>query len=112
MRQRSLYRRALKLNGCFLFERLGMTDFVACSSSSSRSSALSYALSPSTGRGAVGFHVRGVDHLRVRRSSLSGELSEQIFPDAAPCPANKSVIDRFRMAIFGRATAPTATAFQ
>jgi len=47
MRQRSLYRRALKLNGCFLFERLGMTDFVACSSSSSRSSALSYALSPS-----------------------------------------------------------------
>ena len=68
--------------------------------------------SPLPPRGAVGFHVRGVDHLRVRRSSLSGELSEQIFPDAAPCPANKSVIDRCRRAIFGWAIAPAAAAFQ
>ena len=60
----------------------------------------------------MSFHVRGVDHLRIRRSSLAGKLSEQIFPNAAPCPANKSVIDRRRRAIFGRAIAPTATAFQ
>ena len=60
----------------------------------------------------MGFHVRGLDHLRVRGSSLSGKLSEQIFPDAAPCPANKSVIDRRRRAIFGWAIAPAAAAFQ
>ena len=29
MRQRSLYRRLLKLNGCFLLQRLGMTKPVA-----------------------------------------------------------------------------------
>jgi soluble lytic murein transglycosylase-like protein len=43
MRQLSLYRRLLKLNGCFLLERFGMTVLVPCSSSSSRNSALSYA---------------------------------------------------------------------
>ena len=42
----------------------------------------------SAGCRAVGFHMRGVDHLRVCGSSRSGKLSEQIFPDAAPCPAN------------------------
>jgi hypothetical protein len=56
--------------------------------------------------------VRGVDHLRVCGSSLSGKLSEQIFPDAAPCPADKSVIDRRRRTIFGRAVAPAAAALQ
>src|SRR5262245_27748356 len=47
MRQRSLYRRLLKLNGCFLLEQFGMTGVVPCSSSSSRKSVLSYAVSPS-----------------------------------------------------------------
>jgi hypothetical protein len=56
--------------------------------------------------------MRGIDHLHVCGSSLSGKLSEQIFPDAAPCPANKSVIDRRRRTIFGRAIAPAAAAFQ
>ena len=37
---------------------------------------------------------------------------EQIFPDAAPGPADKSVIDRGRRAILGRAIAPATTAFQ
>ena len=137
-----------------------MTDFVARSSSSSPSSALSYALSPSmrlarrtlrirrsaTGQSCASppvnrmairrpltsasawifvlrpprerptacfcspllrrrlsgsFHVRGVDHLHIRGSSLAGKLSEQVFPNAAPYPANKSVIDRRRRAIFG-----------
>src|SRR5262249_12064892 len=39
--------RLLKLNGCFLLQRFGMTGLVPCSRRSSRSSALSYALSPS-----------------------------------------------------------------
>ena len=47
MRQRSLYRRLLKLNSCFRLERFGMTGLVPGSSSSSRNSLLSYALSPS-----------------------------------------------------------------
>ena len=171
MRQRSLYRRLLKLNSCFLLERFGMTDLVPCSCSSSRNSLLSYALSPSmrlagstrqirrsasgqscasppvnrmamrrplasasawifvlrpprerptacfcspfsAGCGAVGFHVGGVDHLRVCGSSTPGKLPEQVFPDAAPCPANKPVIDRRRRTVFGRAITPAATALQ
>ena len=153
IRERSLYRRLLKLNRCFLLERFGMTGLVPCSSRSARSSLLSYALSPSrhsagstrqirrsasgpscasppvnrmairhgssccalrangqqpafsppfsAGRGAVGFHVGGFDHLRVCGSSLPGELPEQIFPDAAPRPANKPVVDRRRRIVFG-----------
>src|SRR5215475_7622882 len=60
----------------------------------------------------VGFHMRGVDHLRVRGSSARCKRAEQIFPDSAPCPANKAVIDRSWRAIFGRAIAPAATTLQ
>jgi hypothetical protein len=60
----------------------------------------------------VSFDVRRVDHLRVYRSSIPSKLPEQIFPDAAPGPADKSVIDRGRRAILGRAVAPATTAFQ
>jgi hypothetical protein len=56
--------------------------------------------------------MRGVDHLRVYRSSTPSKLPEQIFPDAAPGPADEAVIDRRRRAILGRAVAPAATAFQ
>ena len=38
-------------------------------------------------RRAVCFHVRGVDHLRVRGSSVPSKFPEQVFPDAAPRPA-------------------------
>ena len=58
------------------------------------------------------FDVRGVDHLRVCRSSIPGKLPEQVFPDAAPRPAHKAVIDRRRRTILGRAIAPATTAFQ
>jgi hypothetical protein len=61
MRQRSLYRRLLNVNGSFLLERFGKTGLVQCSSSSSRSSALSYAVSPS-------MHFAG-STLRIRRSA-------------------------------------------
>jgi hypothetical protein len=38
----------------------------------------------STCRRAVCFDVRGIDHLRVRGSSVPSKLPEQVFPDAAP----------------------------
>jgi hypothetical protein len=60
----------------------------------------------------VGFHVRGVDHLGLRGSPVSGKFPEQVFPDAAPRPASKPVIDRRRRTIFGWTIAPAATAFQ
>ena len=43
-----------------------------------------------------GAHVRGVDHLGVCRSTVSGKFPEQIFPDPAPRPAHEAVIDRRR----------------
>ena len=52
------------------------------------------------------------DHLRVYRSSIPIKLTEQIFPDAAPRPAHKAVIDRRRRTIVGRAIAPATAAFQ
>jgi hypothetical protein len=60
----------------------------------------------------VGLDVRRVDHLRVQRSSIPSKLSEQIFPDAAPGPADKTVIDRRRRAVLGRAIAPATATFQ
>src|SRR5947209_13364672 len=54
--------------------------------------------------------MRGTDHLHVRRSTIAGKLSEQIFPDAAPGPAHEAVIDRRRRTIFGRAITPAAAA--
>src|SRR3974377_2093437 len=53
-----------------------------------------------------------VDHLCVRGSSVSGKLPEQIFPNAAPRPTHKAVIDGCRRTIFGRAIAPAAAALQ
>ena len=58
------------------------------------------------------FHVRGIDHLRICGSSVPGELPEQVFPDAAPSPAHKAVIDRCRRTILGRAIAPATAALQ
>jgi hypothetical protein len=60
----------------------------------------------------VRFHVRGIDHLRVCGSSVPGELPEQVFPDAAPSPAHKAVIDRCRRTILRRAIAPATAALQ
>jgi hypothetical protein len=48
---------------------------------------------------AVRFDVRGVDHLGVCRSPVSGKFPEQIFPDPAPRPAHEAVIDRRRRPI-------------
>jgi hypothetical protein len=56
--------------------------------------------------------VRGIDHLRVCGSSVPGELPEQVFPDAAPRPAHKAVIDRCRRTILRRAIAPATAALQ
>src|SRR5262249_15307993 len=61
---------------------------------------------------AVRFHVRGVDHLRVGGSSVPSKFPEQVFPDAAPRPAHKAVIDRCRRTIVGRAIAPATAALQ
>jgi hypothetical protein len=60
----------------------------------------------------VRFDVRGVDHLRARRPSIPGKLPEHVFPDTAPGPAHKPVINRCRGTIFGRAVAPAAAASQ
>ena len=58
------------------------------------------------------FYVRRIDHLHVCGSSVSGKLSEKVFPDATPRPADKAIIDRRRRTILGRAIAPAATGFQ
>jgi hypothetical protein len=58
------------------------------------------------------FNVRGVDHLRARRSPVPGKRPEQVFPDTAPGPSHKPVINRCRGTIFGRAVAPAAAASQ
>ena len=58
------------------------------------------------------FDVCGVDHLRVCGSSVPSKLPEQVFPDAAPRPAHKAVIDRRRRAIASRAIAPAAAALE
>src|SRR5437899_7144014 len=56
--------------------------------------------------------MRGVDHLRVGGSSVPSKLPEQIFPDAAPRPAHKAIIDRCRRTILGRAIAPATAALE
>ena len=56
--------------------------------------------------------MRGVDHLGLCGSPVPGKFPEKVFPDAAPRPANKPVIDRRRRTIFGWTIAPAATAFQ
>ena len=56
------------------------------------------------------FDVCGVDHLRVCEPSVPSKLPEQIFPDAAPRPAHKAVINRCRRPILGRTIAPATAA--
>lgn len=43
---------------------------------------------------------------------MTGQLPEEVFPDPAPCPANKPIVDRRWRTILGRAIAPAATGFQ
>src|SRR5882672_9784474 len=56
--------------------------------------------------------MRGVDHLRVCGSIISCKLPEKVLPDATPCPAHETVIDRRRRTIGFRAIAPAATALE
>ena len=56
------------------------------------------------------FDMRGVDHLRVCGSPIPGKLPEQIFPDAAPSPTHKTIINGHVRAILGRAITPAAAA--
>ena len=59
-----------------------------------------FLLSLFAGRRAVSFDMRGVDHLRVRRATVVGQLPEQVFPDAAPRPTREAIVDR-RMRTIG-----------
>jgi len=56
--------------------------------------------------------MRRVDHLRIDRSSGASQFPEQIFPDAAPCPAHKAVINRGRRAVSFGTIAPTAATLE
>ena len=58
------------------------------------------------------FDVRGIDHLRVRSASLAGQLSEQIFPDAAARPTNEAIVYRRVRPIGFRTIAPAAATLQ
>ena len=58
------------------------------------------------------FDVRRVDHLRVGGPSVPSKLPEQVFPNAAPRPAHKAIIDRCRGTIFGGTIAPAAAALE
>ena len=46
------------------------------------------------------------------RSATRGKFPEQVFPDAAPSPTHKAIIDRRRRTVLGRAIAPATAAFQ
>jgi len=56
--------------------------------------------------------VREVDHLRVRRSTVAGELPEQVFPYAAPCPPSEAIVYRRRRPVGFGTIRPAAAAFQ
>lgn len=58
------------------------------------------------------FDMRGVDHLRVSGPPAPSKRPKQVFPNAAPRPAYKAIIDRRRGAIFGRAITPAAAALE
>src|SRR5215475_4734022 len=94
--------RLLKLNGCFLLQRFGMTGLVPCSRRSSRSSALSYALSPSirfdgftlrTRRSATGQSCASpvVNRMAIRRpltsASAKGGSRSRLFAGVERCLA-------------------------
>jgi len=58
------------------------------------------------------FDVRGVDHLGVRRSTVAGKLTEQVFPYAAPRPPREAIVDSHRRSVSFRTIGPTAAAIQ
>lgn len=58
------------------------------------------------------FDMRGVDHLRVSGPPAPSKRPKKVFPNAAPRPAYKAIIDRRRGAIFGRAITPAAAALK
>src|SRR5512135_1326095 len=58
------------------------------------------------------FDMRGVDHLRVSGPPAPSKRPKKVFPNAAPRPAYKAIIDRRRSAIFGRAITPAAAALK
>jgi hypothetical protein len=63
-------------------------------------------------RRAVRLNMCGIDHLGVRRSTIAGKLSEQVFPYAATGPAHEAVIDRGWRTIGLRTIAPSAAALE
>ncbi len=58
------------------------------------------------------FDVRGVDHLGVRRSTVAGELPEEVFPYAASRPPSEAIVDRRRRPVGFRTIGPAAATFQ
>ena len=58
------------------------------------------------------FDMRGVDHLRVSGPPAPSKRPKQVFPNAAPRPAYKAVINCCRRPIFGRAITPAAAALE
>jgi len=60
----------------------------------------------------MGFDVGGVDHLRVRRSTIAGEFPEQVFPYATPRPPSEAIVDRRSRPIGFGTIGPAAAAFQ
>ena len=58
------------------------------------------------------FDMSRVDHLRIDRSSVASQFPEQVFPDAAPCPAHKAIINRRRWAVSFRTIAPAAATLE
>jgi hypothetical protein len=59
---------------------------------------------------AVCFDVSRIDHLRVRRTPVSGESSERVFPNPSPCPPHESVVSRRVRPVPRRAILSTAAA--
>jgi hypothetical protein len=55
---------------------------------------------------------REVDHLRVRRSTVAGELPEQVFPYAAPRPPSEAIVYCRRRPVGFGTIRPAAAAFQ
>src|SRR5690242_883846 len=53
-----------------------------------------------------------VDHLRVGRSPISCEPTEQILPDPALCPAGEAIVDRGARAVLRRTILPPAAALE
>jgi hypothetical protein len=58
------------------------------------------------------FDMGGIDHLRVRRSTVTGEFPEQVFPYAAPRPSSEAIVDCRRWPVGFGTIGPAATAFQ